>query len=344
MEPLTKKDILKKLNGVYISPLAEKFLASGEDNILLGKFDALNLEDKLLILRIYGDPMIIDRKINIVTPFILFMKDYGYALPNLLQKVNIRITQESSTPYSFLDNILNMTPEGLQVSALQQSSSFESIMSLLKLIEEENTIITNKKLISMYIKILYYFSNEQKLDLVNNWLKSRQKVLEFMTVKRVLSKFISGVIIERTKIISKDEWLQKDTSEKQAIRVQLAKEEQTENSSERTSAYFAYQQKYIDLVNAIDQYLKSDNSLSSLKNDFDLLNQQEFGLLDLSDAFSPAKNMGSLWLGSEEANKIPTLKNLIELYEELWNYRLFYPLDRVNYIDEIASEADQLLS
>ena len=343
MKPLTKKDILTKLGDSYRAPLADEFLKSTDHNILLDDSGVLSLEDKLVILRVYGHPIGVQN----ISLFWLFLKDHFYHLPKLLQKTG-QMEEIHSLPYHLLNDILYVSSDGLQVSPFQDNMYFTDMINLLEDLNTKNNTITNKKLISAYIQTLFFFRKEEHLILINDWLKRQQRVLDYMKGKYDFSKFHWKFLIEKIQLFglkkAQEEWLQKDTSEKQAIRVQLAKEEQTENSSERTSAYFAYQQKYIDLVNAIDQYLKSDNSLSSLKNDFDLLNQQEFGLLDLSDAFSPAKNMGSLWLGSEEANKIPTLKNLIELYEELWNYRLFYPLDRVKYIDEIASEANQLLS
>ena len=54
MKPLTKKDILTKLGDSYRAPLADEFLKSTDHNILLDDSGVLSLEDKLVILRVYG--------------------------------------------------------------------------------------------------------------------------------------------------------------------------------------------------------------------------------------------------------------------------------------------------
>ncbi len=180
-----------------------EFLKDGkEDNILICDFNSLSIEDKMLIAVVCGAPSLsLEEESNIIKAqrFLFlarFTRNLATELYILFKQKFFGQVKEQTLHFRFLDDVLSMTPSGLQLIPFSQSAYFKPLKELLKrfiALHKEETLAQE------CLDMLEHFDD---FDRYNHGLRASLKALCSL-IKKGWSWYESKIVAERLKKLGK---------------------------------------------------------------------------------------------------------------------------------------------
>lgn len=210
LEKVTKKELwefgkLTTESDHYGTTVIE-FLSDGkEDDILMCRFDALTVQDKMLIVRVCGgmaSPSLDDEPDEATRrrfhTLVCFIRDLAWDMTNLFNKLSFGSETERHLPLQFLGDTLSMTPFGLHITPFHQSAYFVPLKGFLwfflDIYKTESPIY-----IQECLDMLEHFDSFEEF---NQKLMQRLKSLTIL-MYRGWNKYEKGIVVERLKQLDK---------------------------------------------------------------------------------------------------------------------------------------------